>query len=437
MLGVLAVVVSGCSSDASTPGAHSTAAAGSATPTPAPISLDVTPADGSSGVGLDQAVTVSASNAVINTVRIEENGAPISLGGTVSSNDEQWQYQGGLAVDATYTVTAVANNQEGSEATATATFSTITSAKRLLSTVEYLTDGQTVGVGMPIELHFNADIPPAEQQNVLAHIAVVSNPAQPGGWYWFAPNEVHYRPQSWWQPGTQVTVDAELNGVDAGNGYWGMGDWSLGFTVGAEHVTLVNTQTRIMQVYNGDPSAGGQLLYTWPTNTGKPGFYTINGTLVVLYHSPVVKMQSCPTFETPAACIPGGSQYYDENVYLDTAISSDGYFIHSAPWACQGNTCNLVYPYGRNTSHGCVNLSPQHAQSYYSWSQPGDVVEVSGSPLTASFSDGEGDWQTPWSDFVQGGQDVAAAVTPAASPSSTASAGSSPAATPTPVAGRP
>ncbi len=437
MLGALAVAVSGCSSDASTPGTPSTVAVGSATPTPVPISLDVTPTDGSSGVGLDQPVTVSASNAVINTVKIEENGAPISLGGTMSVNDELWQYQGGLAVDATYTVTAVANNQEGSEATATATFSTITSAKRLLSTVEYLSNGQTVGVGMPIELRFNADIPQAEQQNVIDHIAVVSSPAQPGGWHWFAPNEVHYRPESWWQPGTQVAVDAELNGVDAGNGYWGMGDWSLGFTVGAEHVTLVNTQTRIMRVYDGNPSAGGQLLHTWPTNTGKTGYYTINGTLVVLYHSPVVKMQSCPTFETYAACHPGGSEYYDENVYDDTAISSDGYFIHAAPWACGGNTCNL-FTGGRavNSSHGCVNLSTVNAVTYYSWSLPGDVVEVSGSPLGASFSDGEGDWQTPWSDFVQGGQDVAAA-TPAASPSSTASAGPSPAATPTPASGRP
>jgi lipoprotein-anchoring transpeptidase ErfK/SrfK len=385
-----------------------------------PPSLSVTPADGAGGVLLDTPIQVLAENAKVSTVAVVENGGPASLVWTSEDGGTEWIYSGGLDLDSSYSVTATAVGAGGGETVATSSFQTMTSANRLLSTVLDLSGGSTVGVGMPIELEFNTAIPAAYQAGIIAHIAVVSDPPQPGGWYWFDDQDVHYRPENFWQSGTEVTVDADLNGVDAGDGYWGLGNWSLSFSVGPEHVTLVNTQTRTMQVYDGDPTSGGQLLYTWPTNTGKPGFDTLNGTLVVLYHSPVVFMQSCPTFETPAACTPGGSEYYAENVYDDTAVSSDGYFIHAAPWVCAGDTCSL-WPYGdTNSSHGCINLSTANAVTYYNWSQVGDVVEVTGSPNEAAYNNGEGDWQTPWSDFLPGGQDVPAAALPITAATTTA-----------------
>ncbi len=407
------------------------------TPTPAPPSVSVTPADGSSGVGLDQPITVTATSGTISSVAVTEDGTGTPLQGTMSSQGNVWSYTGGLALDATYSVTAVAANSVGSQVTASATFHTIPTAKRLLTTLEYISPGQTVGVGMPIDLSFNTPIPAAQRAGIIGHIAVTSTPPQPGGWYWVDAQDVHYRPENYWQPGTRVTIDAELNGVDAGNGYWGLGSWSESFVVGAAHFTLVNVTTRTLQVYDGNPQSGGRLLYTWATNLGKPGFETINGTLVVLYHDPVVRMESCPTFQTASACTPGGANYYNENVYDDTAVSTDGYFIHAAPWVCGTNdlTCDL-WPYGStNSSHGCINLSVDHAQIYYGWSQVGDVVEVSGSPKEASYSDGEGDWQTPWSSYVPGGQDVSpssAAPSPGATTAAPASSASPPA-----TAGRP
>ena len=388
-----------------------------------PPSVTVSPADGSTGVGLDAALQVAAVNATVSSVSVQENGTPATLTWTVAQSGADWSYAGGLDVGASYTVTATAVNAAGGETVATSSFQTITSAKRLLTSVESLTNGETVGIGMPIELQFNTPIPTADQQGIVDHLAVVSNPPQPGGWYWYDSRDVHYRPENFWQSGTQVTVDADLNGVDAGNGYWGLGNWTLSFDIGAAHLTVVNTQTRQMQVYDGDSTSAGTLLDTWSTNTGKPGFLTIAGTLVVLYHAPVVKMQSCPTFETPAACTPGGSEYYDENVYDDTAVSSDGYFIHAAPWVCgtDASVCDL-WPYGNtNSSHGCINLSTDNAVTYYNWSQVGDPVQVLGSTLEASYSDGEGDWQTPYDQMVQGGADVPSGATaPASAPASSA-----------------
>ena len=425
-LGVVAVALTGCSlapaaSSSPTSSQRPTSPSGSQLAADGPPSVTVTPAGGTTEVGLDAALTVYAVNATVRSVTVEDNGTRETLPWAWANGGAEWTYGGGLDLDATYAVTATAVSPNGAETIATSTFRTITSANRLLTTVLSLSNGETVGIGMPIELQFNTPIPPVAQQAIVDHIAVVSDPPQPGGWYWFDGEDVHYRPENFWQSGTTVTVNADLNGVDAGNGYWGLGDWSTSFSVGAAHLTVVNTQTRTMQVYNGDSATTGQLIDSWPANTGKPGYDTIDGTLVVLGHLPVVDMKSCPTFETAAACIPGGSEYYDENVYDDTAVSSDGYFIHAAPWVCWGDSCSL-YPYGdTNSSHGCINLSTDNAVTYYSWSQVGDPVEVVGSTLEASYSDGEGDWQPPWSDFTQGGLDVPSSPgTPASAPATSA-----------------
>lgn len=434
-VGAVALLTAACSATPTGTPPSSPTSTPSAIPQLPPPGLTVTPSDGSSGVGLGQTVSVSATGGVLDSVSVLPNGSQTALDGTLSADRTEWTYTGGLDVGATYVVTALASNADGDDTTASSTFTTIRAAKRLLTTVEFISNGATVGVGMPIDLRFNTSIPSPDRQNLLAHIGVESDPAQTGGWYWVAPDEVHYRPKTYWQSGTHVTVVANLDGVNAGNGYWGLGDWSESFTVGPSHFAVVNTKSRTLKLYNGDPSAGGQLIATWLTNTGKPGYYTINGTLVVLYHSPVVLMDSCSTFHTASAC--GGSNSYHENVYLDSAISVDGYFIHSAPWVCPNDSTCSAWPYGsKNSSHGCVNLSPNHARYFYHWSQVGDVVEVTGSPWEASYSDGEGDWQTPWSDYVQGGQDVGGQPAPAASGSSPTST-STPSATPTPAGGRP
>jgi hypothetical protein len=181
-----------------------------------------------------------------------------------------------------------------------------------------------------------------------------------------------------------VSVTANLRGFDAAGGIWGLGDWSMAFTVGDKHVSMIDDNTHTMRVFTND-----QLVGTWPVSMGKSGFRTLQGTLIVLYRLPRVFMDSCGTFGG-AACIPGAPNYYADYVYQDTAISSDGYFIHSAPWS--------VYAQGRyDVSHGCVNLSPAHATAFYNYSVTGDVVTIANTGNPATAADGEGDWQIDFS----------------------------------------
>ena len=128
---------------------------------------------------------------------------------------------------------------------------------------------------------------------------------------------------------------------------------------------------------------GTQLINTFPVSLGRPGFLTISGTLVVLYKTPVVFMNSATI---------GYPGLYAQNVYEDVAISTDGYYMHSANWD--------IYDHGvANVSHGCVEQNPADAAWFYNWSIPGDVVEITGTSLQASEVNGEGDWNLPWSQF--------------------------------------
>ena len=350
-----------------------------------PPSVTITPADGTSGVRIDAPVSVKIDSGVIDGVDVHTQADPTALPGKFASADD-WSLSSPLDPSTTYVVDATAHSASGEVTRATASFTTMAVQVRLTTSASPA-DGDTVGIGMPVVLRFDHSIAADRQADLISHVQVVSNPPQPGAWHWFAPDEVHYRPQDFWQPGTKVTVNANLRGVSAGNNVYGLGNWSETFTIGAKHVSIINAKTHTMQVFASD-----KLVNTYPVSTGaEPRFPTLSGTLFVWYKLQDVRMQS----QSIGICntCPGG---YDEHVYWDTAISEDGFFIHAAPWSvwAQGS---------QNVSHGCVNLSTQRAIDFYHFSQVGDVVQVSGTSRTADASDGEGDWQIPFAQYANSG----------------------------------
>ena len=351
-----------------------------------PPTIVVSPSNAAQAVGLDAPIVVSVSTGHLDTVSLSEAGSSTPLPGALSPDGRFWQMSQPLDQGAHYTVVATATSTAGSTSTSTSTFVTLTAKSRLLTGMTPLA-GAVVGVGETIDLHFNTSIPAGERAALLERIQITSTPPVMGGWHWLTADTVHFRPATFWPAGTKVTVSANLKGFDAGSGIWGLANWTSSFSVGAKHLSIINNLTHTMQVFNN-----GALIATYPVSLGKGGFATIQGTLIVLYKTPVVVMKSCPTFHTPAACIPGGAQYYDDPVYDDTAISTSGYFIHAAPWS--------VGSQGRaDVSHGCVNLSITRAVQFYNFSIPGDVVQVENTGYNASYSDGEGDWQLPFASF--------------------------------------
>ncbi len=240
-------------------------------------------------------------------------------------------------------------------------------------------NGQQVGMGATWVVQFSVPIPVSLQQTVLARLTTTESIAAPVGWHWWSQTEVDGRPQNFWPMSENATLSVNLNGLVLNGQRLVNSQINSSFTVSNQHLTKISAVTDQMQVYNGT-----QLLYTFPVSLGRSGFPTISGTLVVLYKDPVVFMNSATI---------GFPGIYAENVYLDVAISTDGYYIHSAPWD--------VYDHGHyNVSFGCVEQNPNHAQWFYNFSQPGDVVIISGTNLQANETqNGEGDWNIPWSEF--------------------------------------
>jgi len=56
-----------------------------------------------------------------------------------------------------------------------------------------------------------------------------------------------------------------------------------------------------------------------------------------------------------------------------------------------------------NVSHGCINLSAENAQAYFQSAIYGDPVEVTGTSVRLSASDGDiYDWAIPWAQWSTG-----------------------------------
>ena len=86
---------------------------------------------------------------------------------------------------------------------------------------------------------------------------------------------------------------------------------------------------------------------------------------------------------------------YDIMVPWSVLFTWSGNYLHAAPWSVgsQGYA---------NVSHGCVNLSPEHAQTYYELAVPGDPVTVTGSPAAGTWGDGWTVWFLSWSELLHG-----------------------------------
>ena len=143
----------------------------------------------------------------------------------------------------------VAEDGDGEPVTKTSRFHTedLTLDEQTYPSVAPL-QGETVGVGMPVIVTF--DVAGHRQGRVReAHERRSRRPKQPGAWHWISDNEAHWRPKKYWQAGTDVSVDVDINSVDAGNGIYGQESRKVDFTVG---------DANIYKVERADPPDAGR-----------------------------------------------------------------------------------------------------------------------------------------------------------------------------------
>lgn len=334
----------------------------------------MTPADGATGVLPTEPVTVTASSGSLQDVVVADAKGG-RLEGTMGADG--WTSTGRLRPSTAYTVTVRAAGSDGTVATTTSDFRVL--EPKVTATYGVLYDGQTVGVGMPVSIQFDSEVATEKQRaEVEKLVRVTTVPAQEGSWGWLDNRQLMWRPKTYWKPGTRVTVDAPLTGVQTGEGKWVANDASGGFTVGSAVVSTVDIPNHTMTVRRG-----GDVLRTIPVSTGRPGAKTEtrSGTKVI------ITKQRAITMDSTSIGIPKGKPgYYRIDTDYNLRVTWTGEFLHSAPWSvgAQGNS---------NVSHGCVNMAPENARWMFATSKVGDVVTFTGSNREFLPAEGIGVWQ--------------------------------------------
>jgi lipoprotein-anchoring transpeptidase ErfK/SrfK len=298
------------------------------------------------------------------------SGGPVA--GRLSGGGTVWRSNAPLALSQRYTVVATAVGAGGEKVTTTSSFMTLTPRKTVHVTV-LEADNQRYGVGMPIVLTFSRGV--TNRKAVERALSLTTSRPVVGAWYWDGNKTVEFRPRSYWSPGTNVSFTGMLDGIEVAKGVYATRDLHVAFSIGPSLIVRASTVTHYMNVYYQ-----GRLFGHWPISTGRPGDDSPNGKYLTIE-------KANPTLMTG----PGYSLW----VPWAVRVTWSGVYIHDAYWSvwAQGSI---------NVSHGCINTSPAHAETYYKLELPGDPVIITGSPRPGTWDNGWTEWFLSWPKYVNG-----------------------------------
>ncbi|MFF8958137.1 Ig-like domain-containing protein [Streptomyces sp. NPDC014894] len=369
----LALLLSACSTGG---GSQDDAKGGEKKPAAKPeISVNLTGRAAAPG----KPVTVKLAEGELKDVKVAgAKGAP--LGGTVSKDGGTWTSQRAAAPGTSYTVEAT--TKDGGSARAA--FATAAAGK--VNKLEMTpSKGSTVGIAQPVSIVF--DHPVKNKAAVERSLKITTSNDTTGSWGWIdhydGRSRIDWRPKEYWRTGTEVRLQAELNGVDSGTaGGWFVRDYDLSFTIGAPQVVKVDLGTKRLKLVRG-----GETLRSIPMSAGTPGGVkrSWGGTSVLMAKEGTINMNS----ETV-----GLGDAYDKMVDHSMRLTWSGMYAHAAPW-------NTAHFGNANRSSGCIGMSDGDASWLYSQVRPGDPFEISGPGHKGNPAPGNGygEWNLSWDDW--------------------------------------
>jgi lipoprotein-anchoring transpeptidase ErfK/SrfK len=341
--------------------------------------------NGAIGVTVDQPVTVTAEDGVLGVVTMtNQDGTPVA--GRLSQDGLTWATTEPLGYNKRYTLNAQSLGL-GGVTSRQMTFETH-SPENLTMPYALPDDGETVGIGQPVAVRFDENIP--DRIAAERAIKVTTNPPVQGAFYWLSNREVRWRPAQYWKPGTTVDVAVNTYGVDLGDGLFGQENVTTRFTIGDEVIATADDNTKTLTI-----RVNGEVVKTMPISMGKSSTPTNNGTYIIGDRLSHMVMDSS-TYGVPSNA-PNG---YRTEVDFATQMSYSGIYVHAAPWSVGSQGYS-------NVSHGCLNVSTSNAQWFYNNTKRGDIVEVVntvGSTLPGT--DGLGDWNIPWEQWRAGNANI-------------------------------
>ncbi|WP_407566310.1 Ig-like domain-containing protein [Streptomyces sp. 184] len=356
--------------------------------------ISIAPKDGTENVGINSDTEVTVKGGKLTEVVLTAAGSTDEVAGTIADDGKSWKPDAALERGTEYRITAKAEDGDGQVSTSNSGFSTVSAEN---SVIGYFTpeDGTEVGVGMPVSLNF--DKPVEDKAAVESKIDVETSSGQDVVGHWFNDTRIDFRPEDYWQAGSTVTMDMNLDGVEASPGVYGVQDREMSFTVGRSQVTTVDVKAMTMTVVRD-----GKKVKTIPISAGAPENPTYNGQMVISEKHKETRMDGSTVGFTDKE---GESEYDIPDVPHAMRLSTSGTFIHGNYWGGQG-----VFG-SANTSHGCVGLFDKQGANdpgtdgawFYDQSLLGDVVIVKNSPdETIAPDNGLNGWNMDWAAWQQG-----------------------------------
>ncbi|MGI8695619.1 MAG: Ig-like domain-containing protein [Mycobacteriales bacterium] len=367
------------STTTSKPGSKSTAPSTKPPPPTNPISI---PQSGGKAINPKAPIVVSAKSGTLTAVNVT-NAAGVRVTGDFTGANTKWASNEPLGYGKTYKIIAT-GSAHGTPAQQTGSVTVINPTNTTYPNFVPPPSQTSIGVGQPLVVRFDKNIP--DKKAAEKTLKVTTSPPQPGAWYWISAQQVDYRAQSFWQPGTKIHLEVNDYGASLGGGMYGQEDRTVDRTVHDSWIAKADGATHSMEIYrNGVP------VKSMPVSIGDKANPTHIGTHVIQAKYQNYTMNSC----TFGLCPPDPGAYIAKERWTER-ISNDGEFVHENPKSvgAQGNT---------NVSHGCINLNEANAIWFYNHFGLGDVVEVSNSGGQAlPLDDTYGDWAVPWSTWSQG-----------------------------------
>lgn len=327
--------------------------------------------NGETGVEPAEPIKVTAAAGLDSVSMTNESGKEVEA--EFNDDKSEWTTTEPLGYGRTYTVEA--RDTDGQRVVSS--FTTLSPDATVHAYLGPL-DGATVGVAQAVTIRFDTAIQDTKAVEDL--INVETSNGTDGAFFWLDPYEVRWRPKEYWEPGTEVSVKANIYGHEMGEGLYGAQDSETHFTIGDKVEAVVDNDDKMLRVYASD-----ELVKEFPVSLGTDGAYdTPNGTYVVGDEHEKLTMDS----RTYGLALDAGG--YVTPVDYATQLSYSGIYVHSAPWAS-----GALGSY--NQSHGCINASYDNAKWFQDYVKRGDPVVVkntAGATLTPY--DGLGYWNLDW-----------------------------------------
>ncbi|MER6769660.1 Ig-like domain-containing protein [Streptomyces bacillaris] len=324
-------------------------------------------------------VKVTLAHGKLKTVSVTA-GKDGALAGKISADGRTWISERVAAPGTAYTVEA----EDADGGSDRATFTTAEAEK-----VNKLTlapgKNTTVGIAQPLSIVF--DHPVKNKAAVEKGLKVSTSNDTEGSWGWLqdysGKDRVDWRPKEYWKPGTEVTLKAELNGIDTGtDGGWFVRDYLTTFTIGAAQVVKVDLDGHRLALHRD-----GKQVMDIPMSAGTPGGKKASwrGTAVLMSKEGTINMNS----ETV-----GLGDAYDKMVDFSMRLTWSGMYAHAAPW-------NAAYFGNANRSSGCLGMSDANASALYGQVRVGDPFEITGADAKGTVAEGNGygAWNVSWTDW--------------------------------------